>query len=48
MPCNCAKNKNGATKWVFVAADGARKVFNTEVEAKAAKIRAGGGTVQPA
>ena len=41
MGCNCGK-KGSATSWVYVAPDGTTKTYRTEVEAKAAKIRAGG------
>lgn len=41
MPCNCGK-KRGAVTYQYVAANGTTTTYNTEVEAKAAKIRAGG------
>ncbi len=37
-----------AQKFVFTAPNGTERTFNTEVEAKAAQIRAGGGSVRPA
>jgi hypothetical protein len=40
MPCNCGKKKNSS--FVYVSATGQQTTYNTEVEAKAAKIRAGG------
>jgi hypothetical protein len=46
MPCNCGKK--AATKFVYVAPNGQSQTFDTEVQAKAAKIRAGGaGEVKP-
>lgn len=47
MPCNCGK-KNAAVKWVYTSPSGQTTTYNTEVEAKAAQIRQGGGTVQAA
>jgi len=46
MPCGCTK-KAGAKGWVLVAADSSETSFNTEIEARAARIRAGGGEVKP-
>jgi len=43
-PCNCGK-KASNLKYLFTAPDGSSKVYNTEIEARAAKIRAGGGTI---
>lgn len=45
MPCNCGK-KNSATAWVLTTSTGTQ-TYPTEVQANAAKIRAGGGTVTP-
>ena len=48
MPCNCGK-KATSKGFVYVAPTGETRTFATEVEAKAAKIRAGGtGEVRPA
>lgn len=48
MPCNCGKKKNGS-KYTYVTASGVTTIYATEVEARAAQIRAGGGgTVRPA
>lgn len=44
MPCNCGKKK--AMSYVYVAPDGRQTTYATEVQAKAAKIRAGGGEVK--
>lgn len=40
MPCNCGKKK--ATSYTYTSPTGQTSTYNTEVEAKAAKIRAGG------
>jgi hypothetical protein len=46
MPCNCGKKAN--TKFVYVDASGKTITYDTEVQAKAAMIRAGGkGEVKP-
>lgn len=49
MPCGCTQNKNGQpTQWVHTLPDGRQQTFSSEVQAKAAKIRAGNtGTVTP-
>jgi hypothetical protein len=46
MGCNCGGNKNGAAVYEFTAPDGSKRVYTSEIEAQAAKIRAGGGSVQ--
>jgi hypothetical protein len=43
MPCNCGKNKV-VSKYEFTAPDGKTVVYPTETQARAAKIKAGGGT----
>lgn len=43
-PCNCGK-KSRSTTYVYTSKDGQKQKFATEVEAKAAQIRAGGGGV---
>lgn len=45
MGCNCTK-KNSEMKHVYTSPTGQTTVYRTEIEARAAKIRAGGGTVQ--
>lgn len=47
MGCNCqGGNKNNAPKWTYTAPSGASSTYNSEVEARAAKIRNGNqGTV---
>lgn len=48
MGCNCGK-KNGSTQFVYISPTGQQATYNTEVEARAAQIRAGGGgIVRPA
>lgn len=46
MGCNCGKKAN-EQQFVFTDQNGKTKTFTSEVQAQAAKIRAGGGTVQP-
>jgi hypothetical protein len=49
MGCNCGGKRTTATKFAYVTPEGQTRVYATEVEAKAAKIRAGGvGEVKPA
>lgn len=43
MACACQKNKN--TVWEFVAKDGTRKDYPSEIQARAAVVRANGGKV---
>jgi hypothetical protein len=48
VPCNCGKKKVSG-KWTFTSASGQTTTYATEIEAKAAQVRAGGGgTVKPA
>lgn len=46
MGCNCGK-KGGATSWVLTDPSGNTQTYASEVQANAARIRAGGGTVTP-
>lgn len=46
MACNCGNKKATVTTYIFTAPDGRSRTYATEVEAKAAKIRAGGGTIR--
>lgn len=45
MGCNCG-SKNQAMKYEFTAPDGSKKVYSSEIEAQAAKIRAQGGAIR--
>lgn len=45
MACNCGKTA-AQLEFVFTAPSGAVTVYKTEIEAKAARIRQGGGTIQ--
>lgn len=42
MPCGCTKARKGS-QWTYTAPSGVKQTYGTEVEAKAAQIRAGGG-----
>lgn len=44
MGCNCGSKSSGQ-KWLYVAPSGQQTTYKTEIEAKAAQIRNGGGTV---
>lgn len=46
MACACGANKRAATKYVVTLPGGDKKTFQTEIEAKAAIQRAGGGTIR--
>lgn len=46
MGCNCGGNKNQPVRYEYTAPDGTVKVYSSEIEAQAAKIRAGGGSVR--
>jgi hypothetical protein len=51
MACGCQgnsnKNPDGTVKeWLFVNPRGEQRSFRTEIEARAAQIRAGGGTIK--
>lgn len=41
MACNCAGNKV-ALKYIYTGPDGRQSTYNTEIEARAAQVRAGG------
>lgn len=43
MGCNCGK-KTASQKFIYTAPNGAKTTYKTEIEAKAAKIRNGGGS----
>ena len=44
MPCGCQGTKQAQQQFVYTAPTGTRKTYKTEVEARAAQIRNGGGT----
>lgn len=44
MGCNCGQKTQPKMNFVYVSPRGERKVYKTEVEARAAQIRNGGGT----
>lgn len=47
MGCNCGGAKNGIQyNYVYVSPTGVRKVYRSEIEAKAAQIRNKGGTYE--
>jgi hypothetical protein len=45
MACNCGK-KQTEFNYLFTSPDGKTKTYTSKVQADAAKVRAGGGTVQ--
>ena len=46
MPCACQKGRNATTTWTFVSKDGSTtKDYPSEIQARAAVVRAGGGKV---
>jgi hypothetical protein len=48
MPCACNTNKKGVAKsYVVTLPNGSKQTYRSEIEAKAAVQRAGGGTVRP-
>jgi hypothetical protein len=47
MPCNCG-GKKASVKYLVTLPGGQQKTYQTEVEAKAAVQRAGGGSIRPA
>lgn len=47
MGCACG-NKNQTVTYVYTSPSGKAQTFKTEVEAKAAKIRNGGGSYRAA
>jgi len=46
MPCGCEKANAGPTTWVYTTPMGTQQTYRTEIEARAAQIRGGGGTVE--
>lgn len=48
MPCACNSNSKGKTMtYTVTLPTGESKAYSTEIEAKAAVQRAGGGTIRP-
>lgn len=45
MGCNCTK-KQGTQSYIYTDPKGRQTVYRTEVEARAAQIRQGGGSIQ--
>jgi hypothetical protein len=43
MPCNCGSSNNTNQQYVYTDGKGVQRSFRTEIEARAAQIRAGGG-----
>jgi|GEM_PF-5790732 len=46
MGCGCQGAKTKPLNYVYVSPQGKRIIYKTEVEARAAQIRANGGTYQ--
>lgn len=46
MACACNKNKGG-TNFLYKSPKGATRTYRTKMEAEAAQIKNGGGTIQP-
>lgn len=42
--CNCGSGKKKEFKYVYTSKSGEKKEYNSEVEARAAQIKNGGGT----
>ena len=47
MGCNCGGKKNTGQSFVYTSPTGVKTTYNSEVQAKAAQIRNGGGTITP-
>lgn len=47
MGCNCGGGNGQALVYVYTAPNGAKTTYNSEVQAKAAKIKNGGGSYYP-
>lgn len=46
MACACGANKKAQQPYVVTLPSGVKKTYQTEIEAKAAIQRAGGGTIR--
>lgn len=42
-PCNCGGNKTSSVKHIYTDVNGRQTTYKTDIEARAAQIRAGGG-----
>jgi len=47
MGCNCGNKTEPKQSFLFTAPDGKKTTYTSEVQARAAQIRSGGGTYQP-
>lgn len=47
MGCNCGKSSQQKFEYRFTGPDGKVKVYTSEVQARAAQIRQGGGSYVP-
>ncbi len=45
MGCNCGGTKTQTQQFLYTSPQGEHKVYKTEVEARAAQIRNGGGQI---
>lgn len=45
MPCACQGGKSASKVWIFTSTDGSTKEYPSEIQARAAVVRAGGGRV---
>lgn len=44
MPCNCGgAQSSSSVKHIYTDANGRQTIYNTNIEARAAQVRAGGG-----
>lgn len=43
MPCGCQSARDEKKNYIYVSEKGTQHTFRTEIEAMAAKVRAGGG-----
>ena len=43
MGCNCGSSKNAKVSYIYTSPKGVQTTYNSEVEARAAQIRNGGG-----
>jgi hypothetical protein len=43
MGCNCAGSKTISLKYIYTDSNGRQYTYSTDIEARAAQVRAGGG-----